>query len=247
VTDAPPGEAARPPTPRGPSPRGITLALVVVLASAAGGYWAHHLNRRPTAYVAPSAPAPTPLPPGAPDAPAARKIPERVPTLTLPDVRGKPHGLAEWSGRPLLVNFWATWCEPCQREIPLLKTIRREYAANGVEIVGIALDSAGAVSKYATDHAMGYPILVGERGGLEAAAAFGMDTVLPFTVFADSRGEIVGLKIGELHQDEADLILGLVRQVDDGKLTLEAARHQVSETLPHLGAARAGSGDAAAQ
>jgi thiol-disulfide isomerase/thioredoxin len=240
VTVTPPGGAARSLTLRG-----AALVLAVVLAAAAGGYWAYHLQRHPTVYLAPSAPAPPPAATAAPV--SARKVPERVPDLSLPDVRGKAHALSEWAGRPLMINFWATWCEPCQREIPLLKTIRREYAANGIEIVGIALDSADAVSKYAADHSMTYPLLIGERGGLEAAAAFGMETVLPFTVFADSQGRIVGLKIGELHQNEADLILGLVRQVDDGKLTLEVARRQVSESLPRLGAARAGSGDAAAQ
>lgn len=190
---------------RSPTPGGVALALSLLLASAAAGFWFYRLHHHPSVYVAPDA---LRAPPGATAAPAmGRKTPERVPDLALPDAQGAPHHLSEWAGRPLLVNFWATWCEPCQREIPLLKTLRREYAANGLEIVGIAIDSADSVSKYAADHAMGYPVLIGERGGLEAAAAFGMDTVLPFTVFADAQGRIVALKIGELHRDEAERYL----------------------------------------
>jgi thiol-disulfide isomerase/thioredoxin len=146
-----------------------------------------------------------------------------------------------------VVNFWATWCEPCRREIPLLKALRREYAPKKLAIVGIALDSAESVRSYAASHGMQYPVLVGERGGLEAAQAFGMDTVLPFSVFADRRGRIVGLKVGELHRDEAELILGVVGRVDSDELTLEAAREEITAALPRLSAARAGSGNAAAQ
>jgi thiol-disulfide isomerase/thioredoxin len=238
VTDIPPGAGGS------PTARALAFALSVLLASAAAGFWVYRLNHRASTYVAPASDG-TPRPAEAP-APG-RKSPERLPALTLPDISGKPHSLSEWAGRPLMVNFWATWCEPCQREIPLLKDLRREHAGNGLEIVGIAIDSAESVAKYAADHGMGYPILIGERGGLAAAAAFGMDTVLPFTVFADAQGRIVALRIGELHRDEAELILGLVRQVDGNKLTLEAARRQIGASLPRLGAAHAAAGDAATQ
>jgi thiol-disulfide isomerase/thioredoxin len=239
VTDIPPGAGGS------PTARALAFALSVLLASAAAGFWVYRLNHQASTHVAPSPEGATPRPAEAPA--AGRKSPERLPALTLPDISGKPRSLSEWAGRPLMVNFWATWCEPCQREIPLLKDLRREHAGNGLEIVGIAIDSADPVAKYAVDHSVGYPILIGERGGLAAAAAFGMDTVLPFTVFADARGRIVGVRIGELHRDEAELILGLVSQVDENRLTLEAARREIGASLPRLGAARAASGDAATQ
>jgi thiol-disulfide isomerase/thioredoxin len=230
---------------RSPTPGGVALALSLLLVSAAAGFWFYRLHHQASVYVAPGAQR---APPGSTAAPTAgRKTPDRVPNLALPDAQGRQHSLSEWADRPLVVNFWATWCEPCQREIPLLKALRREYAGNSLEIVGIAIDSADSVSKYTADHALGYPVLIGERGGLEAAAAFGMDTVLPFTVFADAQGRIVALKIGELHRDEAELILGLVGSLDQNKVTLEAARRQISESLPRLGNARAGAGDAAAR
>ena len=85
---------------------------------------------------------------------------------------------------------------------------------------------------------MRYPVLVGEKGGLEAVNALGMDTVLPFSVFADRRGQIITLKIGELHADEAALILDRMTDLDHGRLTLTAAREQIAAGIARLSAAR---------
>jgi thiol-disulfide isomerase/thioredoxin len=166
-------------------------------------------------------------------------VPEQLPEIRLPGIDGAIHGLADWKGRPLIVNFWATWCDPCRREIPLLKTIRREHAADRLEIVGIAVDYPDEVRKYARVHGIDYPLLVGDQGGLEAVSAFGMETVLPFSVFADQQGRVVTLKVGELHRDEAELILDRVRDVDAGRLGLPAAREQISEGIRRLRAVHA--------
>jgi hypothetical protein len=85
-------------------------------------------------------------------------------------------------------------------------------------------------------------VLVGEEGGLAAANALGMETVLPFSVFADAQGHVVTLKIGELHQDEAELILDRLRDLETGRLTLPAAREQIAVGVRRLSQARSGSG-----
>ena len=218
---------------------GLPAVLAVLLGSAAVGFIAYRLLPQPRhAYAVIK--LPTQLPQGTPDTavPAqqqpSRKIPLQLPEIRLPSIDGTVRRLADWKGRPLLVNFWATWCEPCRREIPLLKALRREHAADRLEIVGIAVDYPKDVQKYAHAQGIDYPILIGDQGGLAAANAFGVDTVLPFSVFADQQGRVVTLKVGELHQDEAELILERVRDVDAGKLSLELAREQISEGIRRL-------------
>lgn len=229
--------------------QGLIAVLGVLLASGAVGFVVYRLVR----------PAEVTLRPGAfLSAPAsgrkstddltteaaipARRVPDQLPDIRLPGIDGAMHKLSDWKGRPLVVNFWATWCDPCRREIPLLKALRREHASEALEIVGIAVDQAEDVRKYAKSHAIDYPVLVGEEGGLAAASALGMDTVLPFSVFADAQGHVVTLKVGELHRDEAELILGRLRDVESGRLTLPAAREQIAAGVRRLSQARSGSG-----
>ena len=219
---------------------GLAVAGILLGSGTAGFLFSRHLGPgRPV--LRPAAPAPG----GAPTAearPEARPIPERLPDFSLPDLAGAPHRLADWRGRPLAVNFWATWCEPCRREIPLLRALRRENSKNRFEVVGIALDHPDSVQKFVRELGIEYPILVGEKGGLEAVAAFGVDTVLPFTVFADAEGRIVTLKIGELHRDEATFILARLADVGAGRLTLAAAQAQIAEGMRRLSVTRAVAG-----
>jgi thiol-disulfide isomerase/thioredoxin len=238
---------------------GVTLAgVAVLLASGALGFLWQRLTApaSSTLRVAPSKAAATAPPalahPGTPAAaatpdaaPAQRRVPDTLPDLSLPGMDGVSHRLSDWRGHPLVVNFWATWCEPCRREIPLLEALRREH--RGLEVVGIAIDYREPVEKYARRMGIDYPLLVGDQGGLDAVASFGMDTVLPFSVFADRRGRIVTLKVGELHRDEADLILGRLRALDDGRLALAQAREQIDAGIRRLAASRAGSAAAASQ
>jgi thiol-disulfide isomerase/thioredoxin len=176
--------------------------------------------------------------PDAGAAPARKPIPELLPDITLPDLDGRSRSLAEWRGRPLAINFWATWCEPCRREIPLLETLRRP-APNGLEVVGIAVDMRPAVLKFVRDMHMDYPVLVGEEAASNALDAFGMQAVLPFTVFADGKGRIVTLKLGELHADDLRLIISRLDEVNAGRLEPSAARQQISTGLADLAAQRA--------
>jgi len=243
----------RPSPRRGGGALGVVLATAVLVACAAGGFLVYRLGTPPRArlYAAPPPLAPASLAPAAAPAepapappPPARRVPEVLPELALPGLDGTPHRLADWKGRPLVVNFWATWCEPCRREIPLLKSLRRERATDHLEIVGIAIDFRDAARKYAKDTGIDYPVLVGEQGGLEAVAAFGMDPALPFSAFADRAGRIVTLKVGELHQDEANLILDRMGDLDQGRLSLASAREQIAAGISGLNMRRQADGTA---
>jgi thiol-disulfide isomerase/thioredoxin len=167
------------------------------------------------------------------------RAPEQLPDLKLPDAKGAAHSLSQWRGHPLLVNFWATWCAPCRREIPLLKALRHRHSQMGLEIVGVAVDFRDAVVPYVREMDIDYPVLIGEEGGLQAIDALGVDPVFPFTVIADPEGRIVAFKIGELHSDEADLILSRVAQLDAGRLDLAEARRQIESGLSELAVQRA--------
>jgi thiol-disulfide isomerase/thioredoxin len=225
----------------------VPVAIAIICIGGAAGFFAAHLARvARTQGVVDTAPTAPPAAvksqeegTGEGRASPARTIPTDVPNISLADGNGVKHALSEWKGRPLLINFWATWCAPCRREIPLLKTMRHERTADGVEVVGIAVDFRDAVQHYAREMGIDYPVLIGEQDGLDAIAAFGMDTVFPFTVFADRQGRIVTLKIGELHADEADFILDELKAVDAGRTELAAARKEIADGVAALAAKRA--------
>jgi thiol-disulfide isomerase/thioredoxin len=232
------------------SPGRSAAAVVAVVGIVAGfGTAGFLLGHHPAPVTIAAQPTPTPPTLPSSNTPAAeepgpkpRPLPERPPDFSLPDLTGVSRTLAHWRGQPLAVNFWATWCDPCRREIPLLKDLRRENARSKLEIVGIAIDNRDSVAKYAREMHIGYPILVGEQGGLEAAAAFGMEPVLPFTVFVDTEGRIVTLKVGELHRDEATFILARLDDVGAGRISLQAARDQIAERMQSLAVSRATAG-----
>lgn len=119
------------------------------------------------------------------------------------DLDGKPRRLAEWQGRALVCNFWATWCAPCREEIPLLIAARQKYGPSGVEIVGIAIDNAAKVREYAASSNISYPVLLAEADGLDLMRQLGNSAGgLPYTVIADRRGGVVHRKLGALKQPE---------------------------------------------
>ena len=126
----------------------------------------------------------------------------------LLDLTGKPRDLAEWQGRVLVCNFWATWCAPCREEIPLLVAARGKFASAGVEIVGIAIDNADKVGAFARQIGISYPVLLAEAHGLDLMRDLGNSSGgLPYTVFFDRRGRPAQTKLGALKQDELEAIL----------------------------------------
>lgn len=216
----------------------VVIGVVIVLVAAAGGFALQRmLAPRPSITAAPTAPLPATAAadakavPAAEEAPPRRVIPETLPDISMADRDGVTRSLKDWKGRPLIVNFWATWCGPCRDEIPLLKALRNQRKSEQLEVVGIAIDARDAVLKYARDIGMDYPVLIGEQDGYRAAEAFGVALVLPFSVFADTKGRIVTLKIGELHADEAAFILDRVRDVDSHRLDLTVARQQIADKM----------------
>lgn len=218
--------------------RYIVGPLIIALAGAAG--FLIYQKTKPETPTITEAPAPSPAPaPTEESAPAARKVPDTLPDITLAGIDGKPVKLATFGNRPLMVNFWATWCAPCRREIPLLNKIRAERKAQNAEIVGIAVDFHDDVVKFTQKVPLNYPLLIGEEDGLAAAEAFGMGMAFPFSIFVDSQNRLLTIKVGELHEDEANFAFDRLRDIDNGVMTREQAQAAVAEAFKEMAAARA--------
>jgi thiol-disulfide isomerase/thioredoxin len=163
------------------------------------------------------------------------RIPDALPAFSLNDLQGRSTPIATWAGRSLVINFWATWCAPCRREIPLLSTLAGEWASHDVTVVGIAVDHRDKVLQFRDQFKIGYPLLIGEQDALDVAAKLGMASpAFPFTVFTDRHGEVVALFVGELHRPQANLIMSAVRDLDEGAVRLAQARQQIADGLDAL-------------
>jgi len=160
---------------------------------------------------------------------AGASLPDLLPDIRLADLDGKIHALAEWADGPLLINFWATWCAPCLREMPLLESVWQAQRNEALVIIGIAVDRIEAVGPYVDKTGVTYPILVGQSDAMEAADAFGPDFAgLPYTVFAASGGRVVGTYSGELHAEQLAEILAVVADASVGRITIDAAREKLA-------------------
>lgn len=145
--------------------------------------------------------------------------------FTLPDLEGKPRSLAEWDGKARLVNFWATWCAPCRREIPLLKRTQAEHADANLQVIGIAVDYREDVLAYAETAQFNYPILIGRDDAIAAAESSGVDFIgLPFTMVIAPDGRLVKTHMGEIVEAQIEQIVEVLARMESGELDLAGAR-----------------------
>jgi thiol-disulfide isomerase/thioredoxin len=128
--------------------------------------------------------------------------------LAYPDTQGRPQALSQWRGRVLVLNFWASWCAPCREEIPDFVALRAQYAAKGVEFVGIAVDNQANVAQFMQRQTINYPILIGEGAANNLARQLGNPSgALPYTIVLDRDGNIVFKHLGRLPRAKLEAIL----------------------------------------
>jgi len=166
----------------------FALVAAVALIALASGWFFHPANRGPD------------LPPGAN---------ETLQRASLPDLAGHSQALAQWKGKVVLVNFWATWCAPCREEIPLLVAKQNELGDRGLQVVGIAIDQADKVTAFAAEMGINYPVLLGEMDAMELGRAVGNELGgLPYTLVLDREGRIAQTELGTLSAEKIDSLVG---------------------------------------
>ena len=134
--------------------------------------------------------------------------PTVAPAFSLKDLHDKSHNSREWQGKVRMINFWASWCPPCVREIPAFIKLQAAYAEQGLVIVGIALDNKQNVADFVDPMDMNYPILLAEKEGIALAQAYGNRLgVLPYTVIVDRNGKIIYTQRGELTYSIAEKVI----------------------------------------
>ena len=138
----------------------------------------------------------------------AQVIGIRRPDFTLPDLDGRQRSISEWDGKVVAVNFWATWCPPCLKEVPEFVTLQEKYRAEGLQFIGIALQKPEDVREFVAEHKVNYTILTGELEVVKLAEAYGNSIgALPYTAIIDKDGRIVHVKPGILPTREAERII----------------------------------------
>ena len=117
----------------------------------------------------------------------------------LPDLGGQPRAVNQWRGKVLVVNFWATWCPPCLEEIPGFVRMQDRLGLQGLQFIGIAIDSDEKVREFIRAHGVNYPVLLGQKGGIELAARAGnVRAGLPYSVVLDRGGNVLAIFSGQL-------------------------------------------------
>ena len=126
---------------------------------------------------------------------------KQAPDFSVKDENGATVKLADYRGKVLLLNFWATWCGPCKIEIPWFMQFEQQYKNKGFEVLGVAMDDDGwkAVKPYASDHKMNYRVVLGNDS---MATAYGGVDALPTTFIINQDGKILTSHVGLVNRDD---------------------------------------------
>ena len=165
------------------------LTAILIMSGAGAGF---HKNDNPTA-----------RPSQVTQASADNTSFKPAPDFGLKDLAGKMVNLADFKGKVVIINFWATWCGPCRAEIPSLIKLRDQYHGRGLEIIGISLDEDGPkpVVEFVEKYKINYPIVI---GSLTEVNAYGPFDAIPTTFIVDRQGKIRSQHLGMVSYGEIE-------------------------------------------
>ena len=123
--------------------------------------------------------------------------------FVLMDSSSNPHSVNEWQGKIRIINFWATWCPSCLKEIPDFIALQEQYSERNIQFIGVAIDNKESVEKFIYSKTINYPILLAENEGLILAHQLGnVMNIVPYTIIVNQQGVIVKQYQGEVNKDE---------------------------------------------
>ncbi len=158
------------------------LTIFVALIALGTGLLTHRLTAQPQAPIVPTTAG--------------------LPDISLPDLDGKQRSLSEWQDKVLVLNFWATWCSPCRKEIPEFIELQKEFGEKGLQFIGIAVEELEPAKEYSKHAGINYPVLVGQPTAINLSVPLGnMISTVPFTVIFDQQGNIIHRQLGEISRD----------------------------------------------
>jgi thiol-disulfide isomerase/thioredoxin len=170
----------------------IVAALVIAIAATGGGFYASHVMMGGETTQAAET-----------TSKASGNAVDDLWKAQLQNAAGTQQALASFKGKPVVVNFWASWCGPCVKEMPTLAALHREYEKKGITFIGLGVDSEKNVNAFLQKVPVDYPIYIAGFGGADLARSFGNNAgALPFTVVIDAKGVIRSTKLGEVDPKE---------------------------------------------
>lgn len=175
----------------------IQFVLVIVIAGGAGFGLQRYLQqneREPVAEI--------------PKPASSKVIGQMRPAFEIENTEGQLKNVSEWDGQVLLINFWATWCPPCKKEMPAFIELQEQYGEQGFKVVGIALDDLQSVQDFSDTIGVNYPLLIAEYDGIDLSRSYGNHVgALPFSAFVDRQGKVISTHMGELSKAQVEDII----------------------------------------
>ncbi len=131
------------------------------------------------------------------------------------DTSGRPQTLAQFQGKVVVVNFWATWCAPCREEMPAFVRLQGRWAGRNVQFVGLSSEEPDRVERFGRSLGVTYPLWVGGDAVGELGRRLGNQLgVLPYTVILDGQGNVVGTRVGPYTEAQLEgLLMALSRRI----------------------------------